>query len=369
MSSSISAAPINTSTAYQPANFVTNMSIPYGSLEDASDHFSTQAGSLQLDTWGVPTDDSISSFLANDSPTFHSPSVFDIDGSGSNADFSDAFSQMPHDCMGNSPNDQYNHILECNARLSNLNLDLSKRLQECLGSTSQGSPRLYDNCPKPEDGGMGDHDGINTTFERALGDLSEFITVIRSYTSRRNDSAQGISSGEPNGQNMGSVSSISPIPRISLVVFLNLFSAYLQIVAVYDKIFTAHRTRLCGAASLESSCGNARQRTPDFRLLGLSASQGTLQTKILIHAILHQFDVIERMLGLPADLRVTETQGVYLGLFEDERARSLLGAVCNARRIENGWAQGQLSMEDFSSANALSSLRMTLKVMQGSLDT
>jgi len=216
--------------------------------------------------------------------------------------------------------------------------------------------------------GLGDCDGINTIFERALGDLSEFLAVIRSYTSKNDDQVQGVSTGEPIGQGVASGPDIGPTRPISLVVLLNLFSAYLQIVTIYDKIIGALRIRLCGVGPLGSSYGGFDQRTPDVRLLGFSASQGTLQTKILIHAILHQFDVIERTLGLPADLRVTDTQGVHLGLFEDERARSLLGAVSNAKRIENGWVQDHTGMEDHGSAKALSTLRVALKAVHDFLD-
>ncbi|KAL6166240.1 hypothetical protein ACJQWK_07599 [Exserohilum turcicum] len=369
--STIVTAPMNTSTTYQPTSYVTNMDISYdslpSSLDDASDRFSSQAGSLRLDSWGLSNDDAMSGFLTNDSPSFHSPPTFEIDGSGSSADFPDSFGHMQVGCMDTTSHGQHSHILECNARLCNLNLDLSKRLQECLGTTPQGSPRLYN--AKPEDGSTGDRDGINTTLERALGDLSEFIAVIRSYVSTRNDFDRGNPTGEPIGQGVGSGPGISATPKISLVFLINLLSAYLQLVTIYDKIFSPHRTRLCSTASLEPSCTSPSQQPLDFRLLGLSAAQGTLQTKILIHAILHQFDVIERMLGLPADLRVTDTQDVYLGLFEDERARSLLGAVSNAKRIETSWAQAQFNMEDYGGANALSALRMTLKVMQGFLDT
>lgn len=94
--------------------------------------------------------------------------------------------------------------------------------------------------------------------------------------------------------------------------------------------------------------------------------QGNLQTKILIHAILHQFDLIERLLGLPADLRVTDKPGVYSGLFGDDRARALLRAVTDGNRIENDWCQTQV--DDNRLSKALSSLRETIKNIQVSLD-
>ena len=358
--------------AYQPASFITDISNPYdslpSSLEEHSDNFSTQARTLRLETWDVANEDPISGLFANESPNFHSPSMFGIDGGDSNADFSVTFEQMQHGCIDNFPIDQHNNILQCNTRLSNLNLDLSKRLQQCLGSMSGDLPRSHDPRSKFEGNGLWDCDGTNTIFERALGDLSEFIAVIRSYTSKKNDLVQGVSTGEPIRQGAASGPAIGPTRPISLVVLLNLFSAYFQIVTIYDKIIGALHIRLCGVGPLGSSCGGFGQRTPDVRLLGFSASQGALQTKILIHAILHQFDVIERTLGLRADLRVTDTQGVHLGLFEDERARSLLGAVSNTKRIENGWVQDHTGTEDDSSAKALSTLRVALKAVHDFLD-
>ena len=85
-----------------------------------------------------------------------------------------------------------------------------------------------------------------------------------------------------------------------------------------------------------------------------------------IHIILHQFDLIERLLGPPADLRVTDKVGVYSGLLRDDRARALLGAVTNGNRSENDWCWTQV--DDNGLPKALSSLRETIKNIQVSLD-
>lgn len=214
-------------------------------------------------------------------------------------------------------------------------------------------PRKYNS------GGITALDGLpsSSLFGHALGDLSEFLVIIQSYNSKKKVQFSGAT--ENNGPGFISNSN----RRISIVMILNLISAYLQIVVIYDQIFRSLSTRLFETSDWPVGEQRALSR---LRLAGLSVGQGSLQTKILIHAILHQFDLIERLLGLPADLCVTDKPGVYSGLFGDDRARALLEVLTNGNRIENDWCQTQV--DDTRLSKALSSLRKTVKSIQVSLD-
>jgi hypothetical protein len=284
-------------------------------------------------------------------------------GGSSSGDCSDTAKEVQQQSSDTFTNEQSYNILEHNPRLSSLNLDLSRRLEQCLPiAVPEDRPMLNKTgpgTPRTVDGGIAGRDLLSssTLFEDALGDLSEFLVIIQSYASKKN--GQSPEAGDISSQ--GFVS--TPSRHISIVVFLNLISAYLQIVAIYDRIFRSLSTPLFETLNGPTS----GQRTlPGLRLTGLPLGRGNLQTKIVIHAILHQFDLIERSLGLPADLRVTDKPGVYSGLFEDERARALLRAVTNGNRIENGWSQ--MLGGDHRSSKALSSLRETIKIVQAFLD-
>ena len=365
---------------------------PYDSLsfempEDDFDFFSSSQSTT------LPHDDlmfldsahheTTNGLLYHDNSTFPlSPSAFDAGGSNrlgnsgtakevqqqssntpSNEQQSSNTSTNGRHSSNTSANEQAYNILEYNPRLSSLNLDLSKRLEQCLPIAFHEDRPMPDKAPSETprivEGGIVGCGGLSnsTLFEHALGDLSEFLVIIQSYTSKKKSQIPGARDNSGQGLISG------PSSRISIVVILNLISAYLQIVVIYDQIFRSLSTRLL-ETSEGSNCG--QQTRPGLRLTGLSVGQGNLHTKILIHAILHQFDLIERMLGLPADLRVTDKPGVYSGLFEDDCARALLGAVSNGNRIENEWCQ--MHADENRLSKALSSLRETIKMVQVFLD-
>ena len=304
-----------------------------------------------------------------DDPLYHdsdaSPltsSAFDMDGHNS-VESSDFAKEVQQQSSKSCINEQSHNILEYNPRLSSLNLDLSRRLEQCLpnGASEDGS-KLNETQPGTRriiDGGTKAPDGLSESslFEHALGDLSEFLVIIQQYTSKKTVQFPGA----PDNSGQGFISNSNR--RISIVVILNLISAYLQIVVIYNQIFQDLSAQL----SETSNGPNRGQRTlPGLKLTGLLVGQGNLQTKILIHAILHQFDLIERLLGLPAELRVTDKPGVYSGLFGDDRGRALLGAVTHGNRNENEWCQTQV--DDNRLSKALSSLRETIKNIQVSLE-
>jgi hypothetical protein len=236
----------------------------------------------------------------------------------------------------------HEHVMRCDHRLSILNMDLTKRLQQHLVlSQPQDRVMLDTESSSAADRSYTGQEGQSSSkvLNDALADSSTFLAIIQSYSPRSGSTSS-----------TGSISSISP--RLGIIVILNLLSVYLQLVATYDKLFQTLTSQL-----FDTSAGSSA----GLELAGFSIHRGNLQTKVLIHAILHQFESIERVLGLPVEFRVTEKQDDYSGLFDKGCARNLLQAMGDGK-----WRNEPI--DDNSELKALFSLREMLKNVQTSLD-
>lgn len=124
------------------------------------------------------------------------------------------------------------------------------------------------------------------------------------------------------------------------------------------------------------------QPLPGLQLAGFSIQQGGLQIKIMIEVILYQFTTMERLLGLPAELRVATTQqeadnaGRGGGLFGcNQRVRDLLTAVCNMsgglrdeRNVSSPFATTGHGMDmDDRGLDAILLLRKVIRSLQAPL--
>lgn len=242
------------------------------------------------------------------------------------------------------------HVLGCDHRLFNLNLDLSKQLQQYLTVTRpQDSPMMDINSDSSPAADRGQEEPLRSNLlGDALSDASEFLAIIQSYRTERRGSSSS-----------GSDAISSTRPRLGLIVILNLLSVHLELVMIYEKLFQCLSNQLFDASSLANVDG-LQAPLPGLQLTDFSSQRGNLQTKILVHAILHQFEMIERILGLPAEFRVTEKQDDNSGLFEDGWARDLLEAMSNGRSYHG-------AVDNHCGLEALSSLREMLKRVQISL--
>jgi hypothetical protein len=244
------------------------------------------------------------------------------------------------------------NILESDPRLSSLVLDMSRRIQQCIAiSGPQNNPVL--------DPALSGSD-MTKLFGDALGDLSEFVVIIQKY--RCPDTPASSSTlvsqkrrsvrSNPNERTSTTASGggWNPRPpsfRIGIVVILNLLSAYIQVVAIFDRLFQA----------LLKQLSEPSNPVPNLHLAGFSVQPGNLQTKILTHAILHQFEMIERILGVPAELIVTEKSEGLLGLLGERWGRELLGALSKGRGAP-------LVMDDDYNLRAVERLRETIERVQ-----
>jgi hypothetical protein len=230
--------------------------------------------------------------------------------------------QHNDDCIDDYSPDTF----KCNRRLSSLNVGLSKQLQKYMVipqshdcPTSDTDP----DSPSADDSSTGGQK--ESLFSKLLGDAlsdtSNFLSIIQSYSPKRTVYYAVTESS--------SDTTLNTSPHLGTIIILNLLSVYLQIVMIYDKLFQCFSEELCDVA--EGSITGLRELS-GLQRAELSAHDGDLQTKILIHAILHQFEMIERILGLPPEFRVTEKRDDGLGLFGDEHAKRLLEAMSNGKQ-------------------------------------
>jgi hypothetical protein len=203
--------------------------------------------------------------------------------------------------------------VDSESRLLELALSLSNRYHQYLHSW--GHPALHMQ-PSPHNRYMGD----------SLEHLSEFLSIIQSYYS---------TPAEP------------PHPSVfSYVAALNILSTYFRLVTIYDRVF--------GSLCIELNMG--LEELHRLRLGGVeSPLQQDLPVKMLIHAIMHQFETIERMLGLPSEYRVVSKADVFPGLLQrDSRLYVILEAITT----------GHASGVEHAELQSLASLRASISRVQ-----
>jgi hypothetical protein len=134
--------------------------------------------------------------------------------------------------------------------------------------------------------------------------------------------------------------SISP-PSLAFLSVLDLTSCFLRIVDLFNMLLSSLVLELATHSPLQrrsssSSVTSALQILPDLKLAGLAVQEVSLQTKILVLTITHHFETMERLLGLPADLRVSDCKGDNnYGLLSASWTRVLSSG--SRERCELGW--------------------------------
>jgi hypothetical protein len=304
---------------------------------------------LSDDYWSVFTDD----FIFPNRGPIDDLMDFDLDQSTNNIDATTGIEDVEGsgdsrprlDGVAQSSLPSSGQLLGGDKRLSQLNLDLAMQLQDKFGNSCSTLPGN-----DPSINGESDLLDQSKLLNDALGYSSEFLSIIQSYAIRRGENPDAVgnaSSGTPN------------TPRAGIVVTLNVVSAYLQLVAVYTRLFRDLNDQLSDASTGIITTLNGQ---PTLQLTGLNVSNGSLQSKVVVHAILHQFESMERLLALPVEFRVTEKQDEYHdGMLEGTYYHSLLQAIANGNSTK---AQGDeidaLSVDD-GDIRALPTLKSTLQ--------
>lgn len=221
---------------------------------------------------------------------------------------------------------------ECDLRLSWLGVDLCRQMQLCMTRSEPWSTTTMKACTSEnllelmEKGSSTDGTPNSSPFGDALRSTSEFLAIIQSYSPNASSPAPASS---PAGLDNGYQTERNNATRwrLSRASILNLLFSYLRIIEIYDRLIL-RLSELLSCGGSESSGLHGPQTLPGLQLAGFSVQQGSLQTKIIIQAIQHQFEMIEKTLGLPTEFRLSDRQDVYrTGLLEGEYAEALLHAV------------------------------------------
>lgn len=187
--------------------------------------------------------------------------------------------------------------LECEMRLSQLNLDLCRQLQAQVLSP--------DWCA--EVAVQARTSNTSNALRDILQSTEMYIHVLQSLSASKGDS------GSP-----GLLPSDWPAPcfPLTLPCMLNLTSCLFYIVDLFNaflgNLAKEFQTHHLGSPSSHS------QILPEVMLVGLPVQEASLQVKILSLVISHHFETMERLLGLPVELR--------LSLQPDTGTRELLPA-------------------------------------------
>lgn len=295
--------------------------------------------------------------------SLHSPSELATAGRMA---YSDSIMEEPQQQLSGSVERGLSET-ECDLRLSQLSLDLCRQMQLCMtrsqrwGTTTM-DPKASENPLKIMRKGL-DGQSNSNAFGDALCSTSELLAILQFY------GRGGAGSPSAESCHRRTASSHTSQSSLSFICILNLLSSYLRIIAIFDSLFLClYQLLCCGTTSLPGSLAGAGLQTlPGLQLAGFSVQQGSFQTKILIQAIQHQFEMIEKILGLPTEFRVSDRQDVYtMGLLGDEWARSLLQAAINGQH--GGEGATMLPFNQNGAAGSLGSLRGNIMKVQQFLD-
>ncbi|KAK7715157.1 hypothetical protein SLS64_003854 [Diaporthe eres] len=255
--------------------------------------------------------------------------------------------------------------ISCGTRLSHLRMQLSLHLQQCL----EDSAGFWDSDTDANAKALHQHHhqqrqpAVRNPFGEALCYTAELLSIIRSFMQ----------------QQVFGDASLSPSPSssvsgtIDLVTMLDILSAHTQMVSIYDELFQRLYARLrttagpdgrgsSGSSPSSSSSAPTAQSQPQFQALpglqlaGFPVLQGTLQIKILMQAIMHQFETLEKELSLPAELRVSKRTDTYPG--------GLIGRDPRTRHVVNSFFASSLQ----NSTEHVTSLRTTIDQLSRVLD-
>lgn len=197
--------------------------------------------------------------------------------------------------------------VDSDLRLSHLSMDLCRQAQRSMvpdqktvGNSSavgQASTEV-DTEPKPFNGYL-DAFGQDKEFGDALCSTSEFMAIVKSRLD-----AMSLKESATRHE--------AHCHLMNLSCVLNLISCYLLIVGVFEKLVLRLHEQMTLVIS-ETRCSDLSERSypadprafSGLHLGSFHVRQSSLQTKILIQIIEHQFEMIEKGLGLPVELRVS----------------------------------------------------------------
>lgn len=220
----------------------------------------------------------------------------------------------------------------------------------------------------PVNGGQHCLDKVQKTEGNPLAELlqstSRFVTILENLVpllDSPNKSVDGALAHPPSASQLGisnsngeeseilPPSTLSPVHRpstdprpLTTPVVLMLLSSYIQLLQLYDAIFSRVHDSLSRVEDIRALF----QEMPEFRLAGLTSMKGPLYGKIILQIIEHHFDQLERLLGLPVEFGLSEHGPHSQGLFSTTDLSHLLDVTMTQMTGSPG-TSGSLTLKSF----------------------
>jgi Fungal Zn(2)-Cys(6) binuclear cluster domain len=240
-------------------------------------------------------------------------------------------------------------------RLSSLNVDLSKQLATVTSESWEGTlvNMTYSAC-------------INitnmATDSSPLGNIlqstSEFVRILQALvlpcatsTASQNDDINITDNSQapaivpslvrPRSMLSATRSQPSDLPhQFNISTMLVIVACYLQIVRIYDVIFT--RVYSCLCECMPQQFASSSQETLGLQLEGFPVHHRSLQVKILKQVTEHLLDHIERLMSMPTEYRLSASHTkLYNGILSSMESTALLREIMRQKDgdgTNNVWA-------------------------------
>ncbi|OAL28066.1 hypothetical protein AYO22_03093 [Fonsecaea multimorphosa] len=171
--------------------------------------------------------------------------------------------------------------------------------------------------------------------------------------SGNSSSASGRKQTSPRAPRSPAHSSSTSLSLLSTPVVLMLLSSYILLLELYSAIFS----RVNGALSQIGDISNFLQGLPEVQVAGLPPVKAQLYAKIIIQIIDHNFDQLERLLGLPEEFGLSERTPDSKGLLSTTDLSQLLHTAMTQVTGNHGT----------SGSSTLRSFRANLRGLRGML--
>ncbi|KAH8669158.1 hypothetical protein BX600DRAFT_435656 [Xylariales sp. PMI_506] len=199
-------------------------------------------------------------------------------------------------------------LQDISVRLSRLNESMAHQLQK-VQAYPWGSPVMYAMCSERMNSVSGNPlaEVLRSTSEfiGILADINKCADSASSTPSSLADSGIAVSLGNqaPHASSANSVASHSSGTSISTPAILLVLSSYIQLLQLYDLIFTfVYQTMLQLPTELIVSL--PAQAASNFQVAGLGPVQGKLWVKLIMQIIQHQLESVEQILDVPTEFRL-----------------------------------------------------------------
>lgn len=234
---------------------------------------------------------------------------------------------------------------EPEVRLSQLNLELSHIMhRRTLSSYGQDGQQAFLKTIQDSNNEMvTGEDDYATAFSKALRCTCEYLDILGMYGGHREAARQGTELHSADGTTgMGDPASFS--------FTLGTLSCYFRLVEALDDLLTQLHH---GLRRRREGGGGRFQMLPELCIAGFCIVRGTsLQAKMVIQVIQHQFERIERRLGLPPEFRVSDRRETCPGQTgQCDYMRGILQSMVDGQQQEHQYQLQQKSRRGVSDAS------------------